>query len=71
MALAIIRLKTSPIPIDCTSGFLSSGISLQATKAVSSLGSDSCVHKLHTTAAKQLYKLTKAHPKDEHTLHQE
>ncbi len=52
IALAIIRLGTSPMPIGRTPGFLSKGISLLASKCFGFIFS---VHRRLPTAAKALH----------------
>ena len=66
MAFARILRGTSPILIGRTPGFLSNGISLQATKGARKAGSISEVARQQATDAKTLHKPTEASPKEEH-----
>ncbi len=66
IALAMMRLGTSPMPIGRTLGFLFKGIKRHATYADTPSGSTAHVHKRFAMPASALHKSTDAPLKDEH-----
>ena len=70
MALEMIRLGTSPMPIGLTPGHLSSGRRRQAMKALKASGLTKEVQSLRPTAAREEQRSLEADLNEEHNQRQ-